>query len=72
VFPDREEFEGIWRGVDTGLLGRTNYEGFYSVWPDITRDSAGASNPEPRGPVYGMTDVDCDDPPALNPMTAQR
>jgi len=31
-------FEGIWRGADTGLLGRTNYEGFYSVWPGITRD----------------------------------
>jgi dihydrofolate reductase len=33
-------FEGIWRGADTGLLGRTNYEGFYSVWPGITRDPA--------------------------------
>ena len=31
-------FEGIWRGADTALLGRTNYEGFYSVWPGITRD----------------------------------
>lgn len=33
-----EYFEGIWRGADTILLGRTNYEGFYSVWPGITRD----------------------------------
>jgi hypothetical protein len=24
-------FEGIWRGASTALLGRTNYEGFYSV-----------------------------------------
>ncbi|SDJ97171.1 Dihydrofolate reductase [Actinopolyspora mzabensis] len=33
-----EYFEGIWRGADTLLLGRTNYEGFHSVWPGITRD----------------------------------
>ena len=28
-----EYFEGIWRGADTIVLGRTNYEGFHSVWP---------------------------------------
>ncbi|WP_020673026.1 dihydrofolate reductase family protein [Amycolatopsis nigrescens] len=33
-----EYFEGIWRGADTIVLGRTNYEGFHSVWPGITRD----------------------------------
>jgi dihydrofolate reductase len=33
-----EYFEGIWRGADTIVLGRTNYEGFCSVWPDMTRD----------------------------------
>lgn len=33
-------FEGIWRGATTALLGRTNYEGFHSVWPGITRDPA--------------------------------
>lgn len=33
-------FEGIWRGASTALLGRTNYEGFYSAWPAITRDLA--------------------------------
>jgi dihydrofolate reductase len=31
-------YEGIWRGVDTVLMGRTNYEGFFSVWPAMTRD----------------------------------
>jgi dihydrofolate reductase len=33
-------FEGIWRGADTAVLGRRNYEGFYSVWPGIARDRA--------------------------------
>ncbi len=28
-------FEGVWRGSTTALLGRKNYEGFYSVWPGI-------------------------------------
>jgi dihydrofolate reductase len=31
-------FEGIWRGASTVLVGRTNYEGFYTVWPGITAD----------------------------------
>jgi dihydrofolate reductase len=33
-------FEGIWRGASTALMGRTNYVGFASVWPAITRDPA--------------------------------
>lgn len=33
-------FEGIWRGVDTVLLGRKNFEGFASVWPGLLRDPA--------------------------------
>jgi dihydrofolate reductase len=33
-------FETVWRGASTALLGRTNYEGFYPVWPGITRDPA--------------------------------
>ena len=41
-----EYFEGIWRGADTIVLGRTNYEGFFSVWPDITR--AEATDPRTR------------------------
>lgn len=39
-----EYFEGIWRGADTILVGRTNYEGFHSVWPGLTRDE----NIDPR------------------------
>lgn len=31
-------YEGIWRGVSTAILGRTNWEGFTSVWPAITND----------------------------------
>lgn len=33
-------FEGLWRGCDTALMGRTNYEGFAAVWPGITADPA--------------------------------
>ena len=36
--PSAAHFEGIWRGASTVVLGRTNYEGFYSVWPGITAD----------------------------------
>ncbi|MFI0424466.1 dihydrofolate reductase family protein [Spongiactinospora sp. 9N601] len=31
-------YEGIWRGVTTALVGRTNWEGFTSVWPGLTSD----------------------------------
>lgn len=30
--------EGIWRGADTALMGRVNYEGFASYWPPVARD----------------------------------
>jgi dihydrofolate reductase len=33
-------FEAIWRGASTVVVGRTNYEGFYTVWPSITADPA--------------------------------
>jgi dihydrofolate reductase len=38
--PSAAHFEGIWRGASTVVVGRTNYEGFYSVWPGITADPA--------------------------------
>jgi dihydrofolate reductase len=31
-------FEGVWRGADTALLGRTNYEGFHGFWPSVATD----------------------------------
>ncbi|MGH8964403.1 MAG: dihydrofolate reductase family protein [Actinomycetes bacterium] len=39
-------YEGIWRGVSTALLGRTNWEGFTAVWPAITNDPT--SSPRTR------------------------
>jgi hypothetical protein len=46
---ESEYFEGIWRRADTAILGRTTYEGFFSVWPQITRDPA----TDPRTPDLG-------------------
>src|SRR5918997_1732432 len=33
-------FAGFYRGVDTVLLGRTNYEGFHGYWPSVADDPA--------------------------------
>lgn len=33
-------FEGIWRGADTVLLGRNNYQGFHGFWPPVADDRA--------------------------------
>lgn len=33
-------FAGYYRGVDTVLLGRTNYEGFRGFWPAVADDPA--------------------------------
>jgi dihydrofolate reductase len=30
--------EGIWRGVSTAVMGRTNYEGFFGYWPPVAKD----------------------------------
>ena len=30
--------EGIWRGVSTAVMGRSNYEGFYGYWPPVAND----------------------------------
>lgn len=34
----RAQFEGMWRGASTVLLGRTNYEGFLGYWPQKAED----------------------------------
>ena len=34
----RAQFEGVWRGASTVLLGRTNYEGFLEYWPQKAQD----------------------------------
>ncbi|WP_280391070.1 dihydrofolate reductase family protein [Nocardia brasiliensis] len=36
-------YESIWRAVDTAVLGRVNWEGFTSVWPQLTADSASST-----------------------------
>lgn len=42
-------YEGIWRGVSTALLGRTNWEGFTSVWPAITNDPTSSARTRDLG-----------------------
>lgn len=42
-------YEGIWRGVSTALLGRTNWEGFTSVWPGITSDPSSSARTRDLG-----------------------
>jgi dihydrofolate reductase len=42
-------YEGIWRGVSTAVLGRTNWEGFTSVWPAITNDPSSSARTRDLG-----------------------
>jgi dihydrofolate reductase len=42
-------YEGIWRGVSTAILGRTNWEGFTSVWPAITNDPSSSARTRDLG-----------------------
>jgi dihydrofolate reductase len=42
-------YEGIWRGVSTAVLGRTNWEGFTSVWPTITNDPSSSARTRDLG-----------------------
>ncbi|MEV0685895.1 dihydrofolate reductase family protein [Nocardia sp. NPDC050378] len=42
-------YEGIWRGADTVVLGRTNWEGFTAVWPGITADPASSARTRELG-----------------------
>ncbi len=51
-----EHFEGVWRGCSSALVGRTNYVGFHSVWPGITRDPA--TDPRTRDLGEWLASVD--------------
>ncbi|WP_280265974.1 dihydrofolate reductase family protein [Nocardia wallacei] len=42
-------YEGIWRGADTAVLGRINWEGFTSVWPGLTADPASSARTRDLG-----------------------
>ncbi|MEU4595596.1 dihydrofolate reductase family protein [Nocardia sp. NPDC023988] len=42
-------YEGIWRGADTVVLGRTNWEGFTAVWPGITADPGSSARTRDLG-----------------------
>ncbi|WP_198165500.1 dihydrofolate reductase family protein [Nocardia fusca] len=42
-------YEGIWRGASTAVLGRTNWEGFTSVWPGLTKDPASSARTRELG-----------------------
>ncbi|MFI0482588.1 dihydrofolate reductase family protein [Actinomadura sp. 9N215] len=48
--PQSEVFyEGIWRGASTAIVGRTNWEGFTSVWPGLTKDPSSSARTRDLG-----------------------
>jgi dihydrofolate reductase len=49
-------FEGVFRGADTALLGRTNYEGFHEYWPPVAHDPA--SSPRGRDLAVWLDEVE--------------
>jgi len=48
--------EGIWRGVSTAVMGRTNYEGFLGYWPPVAKDPA--STPRNRALAVWLETVE--------------
>ena len=48
--------EGIWRGVSTAVMGRTNYEGFLGYWPPVAKDPA--ASPRDRDLAIWLDTVD--------------
>jgi dihydrofolate reductase len=48
--------EGVWRGVDTAVMGRTNYEGFYGYWPPVAKDPT--ATPRSRALATRMDSVE--------------
>ncbi len=49
-------FEGVYRGADTALMGRVNYEGFHGYWPAVARDPE--SSPRGRDLARWLDDVE--------------
>ncbi|MGB3439957.1 MAG: dihydrofolate reductase family protein [Actinophytocola sp.] len=41
-------FEGLWRGADTAVIGRTNFVGFEAYWPAVAADPAADPGADPR------------------------
>jgi len=51
----RAHFEGIWRGADTIVLGRKNYEGFLGYWRPLATDDT--AHPRDRALATWLTDT---------------
>lgn len=52
----RAHFEGVWRGADSVLLGRINYEGFHGYWPLVAANPD--SYPRDRDMAQWLDDVE--------------
>lgn len=52
----RAHFEGVWRGVDSVLLGRVNYEGVHGFWPAVATNPD--SNPRDRDMAQWLDSVE--------------
>lgn len=52
----RAHFEGIYRGADTALMGRVNYEGFAGYWPPVADDPD--AHPRDRAFATWLDDVE--------------
>ncbi|MBP2471643.1 dihydrofolate reductase [Crossiella equi] len=52
----RAYFEGVWRGADTILLGRRNYEGFHGYWPSVAADAS--AHPRDRAMADWMNETE--------------
>lgn len=51
----RTHFEGVWRGADTIVLGRKNYEGFLGFWRPLVDDRT--AHPRDRALASWLTDT---------------
>jgi len=49
-------FEGVWRGADTVVVGRSNFLGFEAYWPAVAADPA--ADPRDRDLARWLDDVE--------------